>query len=90
MKIKNLIVATPLPFILIACDDGWTEAQEKEYKQDCILLSSTTKEQCDCAFDKFSAEYSYHQYSSTGEKSLSDNEISNAIIIDKEIRKCFD
>jgi len=94
MKIKNLIVVTPLPFIFMACDSGWTDAQEEEYKKNCHKLDSVTEKQCDCAFDKFSIEYSYSEYSPLNEElvnqELSDREIDEAIRINKEIRKCFE
>ena len=99
MKIRNLIVATPLSFIFMACDSGWTASQEAEYKNNCIELGKIgielgkITEQCNCAFDKFSIEYSYSEYSPLGapvNRELSDTEIDKAIEINKEIRKCFE
>ena len=94
MKIRNLIAVTPLPIILLACNSNWTEVQEKEYKEDCAKLDGVSLEQCDCAFDIFSSEYSYSQYNpsdkSTSMQNFSDEEKSDAVKISEEIRKCFE
>ena len=90
MKIKKILATYPIPFILMACDSGWTEVQEQEYKNDCNELEGTTKVQCDCAFESFSRHYSYHHYKPNIENLFLEQEVGDAIRIDKEIRKCFD
>ena len=94
MKIKNLIVITICSLIFISCNSGWTEDQEREYKEACNQLNNTIEKQCNCSFDKFSNEYSYEQYSPSDENlsgyESSEEEIENAVEMNKGIRKCFE
>ena len=73
--------------------DSWTDAQKREYKEACNQLNNTTEKQCNCAFEVFSNEYSYEQYSPSDENlsgyESSEEEIEKAIEMKKKIKKCF-
>ena len=90
MKIKKILASYSILFLLMACDSGWTEVQEQEYKNDCNELEGTTNVQCDCAFENFSKYYSYNHFKPNNENLFLEQEVGDAIRIDKEIRKCFD
>ena len=88
----SLYIITGL-LTLFSCNSDWTVSQKTNYIENCLTINGVTKEQCECAFNIFSMEYSYYDFNPK-DQDLNKNNYSNqdkkrVEIINEEIRKCF-
>ena len=78
---------------MYSCNYDWTVSQKSKYIDNCLTINGATEEQCECAFNIFSMEYSYNDFSprdqDLNKNNYSNHERERVEIVNKEIRKCF-